>query len=96
MSHLAPVKLVRANGHARRKPASNARVPEEMLKCSYRPPDADFYCWRFKVWYNSLDCAYRTKHSSFEGCAYCSQGDFNLRERARHLKVTRYLGDTKP
>ena len=71
-------------------------MPEEMLKCSYRPADADFYCWRFKIWYNSLDCAYRTRHHSFEGCANCNQGDLNLRSRGLELQVTRYLGGAKP
>ena len=96
MSHLAPVKLIRSNGNARRKQAGDGRIPEGMLKCSYRPPDADFYCWRYKVWYNTLDCAFRTKHRSFGGCARCSQGDFNLQARERDLKLARYLGDSKP
>jgi len=96
MSHLAPVKLIRTNGNAGPKPAGNGRIPEDMLKCSHRPPNADFYCWRYKVWYNTLDCAFRTKHRSFEGCARCSQGDFNLQARQRDLKLERYLGDSKP
>ncbi len=99
MSHLAPVKavrLVRNNRDATEDRGRSTRVPEDMLKCSYRPPDADFYCWRFKVWYNTLDCAFRTKHHTYPGCTRCSQGDFNLRERARDLKLTRYLGGSKP
>jgi hypothetical protein len=95
MSLPTPVKLVRSNPPTEGKRARGP-VPEEMLKCSYRPPDADFYCWRFKIWYNSLDCAFRTRHRSFDGCASCNQGDFNLKSRLRDLQVTRYLGGTKP
>lgn len=68
------------------------RVSEEMLKCSYRPADADFYCWRFKIWYNTLDCAYRTRYRSFDGCSHCTQGDFNLASRRRDLPVIRSSG----
>jgi hypothetical protein len=94
MSHLALVKSIeKPAGEPTERPG---RVPEEMLKCSYRPPDADFYCWRFKIWYNTLDCAYRTRHRSYEGCTQCAQGDLNLRDRARDLAATRYLGGIKP
>jgi hypothetical protein len=96
MNYPAPVKLVRSNPRPEEKTARKGPIPEEMLKCSYRPEDADFYCWRFKIWYNSLDCAYRTRHRSFEGCARCNQGDFNLKSRGRDLQITRYLGGKKP
>ncbi len=96
MSHLAPVKLVRSNPGTAEKREGPRRVPEDMLKCSYRPQDADFYCWRFKIWYNTLDCAFRTRHHTYEGCSRCSQGDFNLKMRARDLQSSRYLGGSKP
>jgi len=96
MSYPSPVKLVRSNRPPEEKGGRSGAVSEEMLKCSYRPPDADFYCWRFKLWYNTLDCAFRTRHRSFDGCARCTQGDFNLKARARDLQLTRYLGGTKP
>ncbi len=96
MNYPVPVKLVRTNPGSAERNSRKDRVPEEMLKCSYRPPDADFYCWRFKIWYNTLDCAFRTRYRSFEGCANCNQGDFNLKNRARELQITRYLGGTKP
>lgn len=96
MNYPAPVKLIRNDSRSAEKRGRGEPQSEEMLKCSYRPPDADFYCWRFKLWYNSLDCAFRTKHHSFEGCARCNQGDFNLKSRARDLQALRYLGGTKP
>lgn len=95
MSHLAPVRLVRTSGRPAEKRGRPGPIPEDMLKCSYRPPDSDFYCWRFKVWYNSLDCAYRTKHHTYSGCARCNQGNFNLKARSRDLKTQRYLGYRK-
>ena len=96
MNYPAPVKLIRNDSRSAAKRGRSEPQSEEMLKCSYRPPDADFYCWRFKLWYNSLDCAFRTKHRSFEGCTRCNQGDFNLKARARDLQALRYLGGTKP
>jgi len=93
MRHLALVKAAPASTGGDEQEARKGRVSEDMLKCSYHPPDADFYCWRFKIWYNSLDCAYRTKHRTFQGCTRCSQGDFNLNSRRRDLRVNRTLGD---
>jgi len=69
MNYPTSVKLVRSNPRPEGKGGRGGPVPEEMLKCSYRPPDADFYCWRFKIWYNTLDCAFRTRHQTFEGCS---------------------------
>ena len=96
---MSPLALVKSAPGAPLEPEKRSvrePVPEEMLKCSYHPPDADFYCWRFKLWYNSVDCAYRTKHHTFEGCSQCSQGDLNLRTHHRELLTRRYLGDAKP
>ncbi len=60
----------------------------ESLKCSYRPPDANFFCWKYGVWYNLMDCCYRHERRTFSGCATCGQG-------ARNLKVHqgRYLAE---
>jgi len=93
MNYPAPVRLVKTAPSPEEKPGRRNFVPEEMLKCSFRPPDADFYCWRFKLWYNTLDCAFRTRHHTFEGCEGCNQGSFNLKSRARDLQSLRYLGD---
>ena len=94
MRHLA---LVRKNPTpaGEEKAPRKGRVSEDMLKCSYRPPESDFYCWRFKIWYNTLDCAYRTRHRTFEGCSHCAQGDFNLKARRRDLEASRYLGNPR-
>ena len=84
MRHLALVKPNVSRPREERS-ARTGRQPEEMLKCSYRPGDADFYCWRFKIWYNTLDCAYRTRFRTFDGCSHCTQGDFNLAARRKDL-----------
>jgi hypothetical protein len=91
MRHLALVKpnVVRPRDERGARPGG---LPEEMLKCSYRPADADFYCWRFKIWYNTLDCAYRTRYRTFDGCSDCTQGDFNLASRRKDLPVQRGAG----
>lgn len=96
MNYPVPVRLVRASPAPEERRGRKNPVPEEMLKCSFRPVDADFYCWRFKLWYNSLDCAFRTRHRTFDGCAGCNQGGFNLKSRARDLRALRYLERTGP
>jgi hypothetical protein len=95
MNPLAPVKLVRSNPDLPGNGDRRRRIPEEMLKCDYRPPDADFYCWRFKVWYSTYDCAFRTRYRTFEGCRCCAQGDFNLRLRSRDPLFRTHLGGSK-
>jgi len=65
------------------------------IRCSYRGPGDDFFCLRYGVWYRSFDCAARTRFRTFEGCAECDQGRFNLR---RHLpaftkRFCRLFGD---
>ena len=59
--------------------APDAASRAEMMKCSYRPADADFYCWKYGVWYNVMDCCYRHDQKTFEGCADCGQGERNLK-----------------
>jgi hypothetical protein len=55
-------------------------------------PGDDFYCWRFQVWYRSLDCATRTAYHTAPGCRDCSQGDHNLalwRTEVRRIRPPR-------
>jgi hypothetical protein len=52
----------------------------DVARCRYRPPDADFYCWKFGVWYNLMDCCYRHVRRTYPGCADCGQGENNLRQ----------------
>ena len=66
---------------------ATGRAP--ILKCSYRPQDADFYCWKFGVWYNLGDCRYRHAFRTFSGCADCGQGENNLRAWRRRINSLR-------
>lgn len=50
----------------------------------------DFYCIRYRVWYPSLDCAFRTRFHTAEGCARCDQGRFNLKRHAASLRGLRW------
>jgi hypothetical protein len=62
-------------------------------KSTWRPPDANFFCWKYGVWYNLMDCCYRHDHRTYEGCGPCGQGAGNLKaNRERYLSV-RHLGD---
>ncbi len=45
----------------------------------------DFFCLRFRVWYPSEDCAFRTRFQTYDGCSNCDQGRFNLKRHARTL-----------
>ena len=81
--------LKRANGSRGAiravEPADNAartdgERPLEVVRCTYRPPDADFYCWKFGVWYNLMDCCDRHYDRTYEGCVDCGQGRNNLRQ----------------
>ena len=49
----------------------------------------DFYCLRFKVWYRSVDCAFRTRFRTCAACADCDQGRFNLKRHAAELRDQR-------
>ena len=59
------------------------------LKCTYRPPDADFYCWKYGVWYNVMDCCYRHDRRTYPGCADCGQGEMNLRQHQESFRLIR-------
>ena len=56
------------------------RRPLEFIRCAFRPVGADFYCWKYGVWYNLMDCCYRHDERTYEGCADCGQGRSNLRQ----------------
>ena len=51
-----------------------------------RQADDDFFCLRFRVWYPSIDCAFRTLHHTCPACRDCHQGRFNLK---RHRPILR-------
>jgi hypothetical protein len=64
----------------------------EPLRCRYRPQEADFYCWKYGVWYGLMDCCYRHDRKTYPGCADCGQGRNNLRQNRRrylHFKLRR-------
>jgi hypothetical protein len=64
----------------------------EIIRCNYRPADADFYCWKFGVWYNVLDCCYRHDQRTYEGCTDCGQGRGNLRQNIDRYRAHRPSG----
>ena len=49
----------------------------------------DFYCLRFRVWYPSFDCAFRTRYRTCPSCRDCEQGRFNLKRHAPELAQLR-------
>jgi hypothetical protein len=53
-------------------------------------PGDDFFCNRFRVWYPSIDCAFRTRFHTSEGCRRCDQGRFNLKRHADALRGIRW------
>ena len=61
----------------------------EFLRCNYRPADADFYCWKYGVWYNLMDCCYRHDRKTYPGCAGCGQGSNNLRQNRQRYRDLR-------
>lgn len=72
------------SGRARRRAA---------IKCQYRPPDANFFCWKYGVWYNLMDCCYRHFRKTYSGCAGCGQGANNLRANQDRFLSLRHLGE---
>lgn len=72
------------DGRARRR---------DVLKCTYRPPDANFFCWKYGVWYNLLDCCYRHFRQTYSGCAGCGQGASNLKTNKDRFLSIRHLGE---
>jgi hypothetical protein len=75
----------------RSRTIDSGRVAPEL---PHREPGDDFYCLRFRVWYASIDCAYRTLHETCPGCLNCEQGRFNLkRHRAALLRGRPFAAD---
>jgi len=75
----------------RRPPRPQPLLPEWRYSATetpagYRSPGDDFYCLRFAVWYNSADCAIRTRDRTCGGCLNCDQGRFNLKRHAAALR----------
>jgi len=62
----------------------------EILKCNFRPQDANFYCWKYGVWYNIIDCCYRHARQTYPGCAGCGQGRNNLRANQERYLARRF------
>jgi hypothetical protein len=71
---------------------SSRRRPN-VLKCSYRPSDANFFCWKYGVWYNLMDCCYRHDRRTFSGCSGCGQGASNLRSNRARYHASRPPGN---
>lgn len=67
----------------------------EVLKCSYRPPDANFFCWKYGVWYNVMDCCYRHFRKTFSGCADCGQGRNNLKVNQERFLAGGHPGERR-
>ena len=55
-----------------------------------RSADDDFFCIRYRVWYPSYDCAFRTRFQTSPGCARCDQGRFNLKRHSSALRGIRW------
>ena len=100
MSAIDADKEAGARGMRVVEPPSDAPEPEagpgearrsiEILRCTYRPPGADFYCWKYGVWYYLMECCLRHDENTFEGCGDCGQGRNNLK-----ANLARYLNDRK-
>ncbi len=60
-----------------------------------RGPRDDFFCWKFRVWYNLRDCTFRHYYATHPECADCDQGASNLRllkrvpEKPRWMEIPR-------
>lgn len=63
--------------------------PLETIRCTYRPADADFYCWKFGVWYNLMDCCERHDDETYSGCVDCGQGSRNLKQNIERYRASR-------
>lgn len=71
------------------------RRRREVIKCNYRPADANFFCWKYGVWYNLMDCCYRHFRKTFDGCTGCGQGASNLKVHKTRLLATGHLGERR-
>ena|SRR5258705_1466625 len=73
--------------------ASDRARRRDILKCNYRPADANFFCWKYGVWYNLMDCCYRHFRKTFSGCTGCGQGANNLKANKGRFLTVRHLGE---
>ena len=64
------------------------------MRAGTKFPEDDFFCWRYQVWYNSLDCAARTRYRTAPGCRDCAQGEGNLALRRSDLARVHWPGIT--
>ena len=72
---------------------SSRRPQASGLRSTYKAPDDDFFCWKFQIWYPSIDCAYRNLHRTCTPCADCAQGRRNLERRAPDLASRHWFGE---
>ncbi len=56
-----------------------------------RGPGDDFYCWKFRVWYNLDDCIFRHSFRTTPECAACEQGASNARLTRRRLEPPKWV-----
>ncbi len=56
-----------------------------------RAPRDDFFCWKFRVWYNLDDCVFRHVHRTTHDCADCEQGAGNVRLVSRTPDAPRWV-----
>ena len=63
------------------------------LRCTYKTSEDDFFCWKFQIWYPSIDCAYRNLNRTCGPCADCAQGRRNLERRAADLASRHWFGE---
>jgi hypothetical protein len=57
-----------------------------------RSPRDDFFCWKYRVWYNLDDCVFRHAWKTTKACADCEQGASNLRLVGRVPSKPRWAG----
>jgi len=88
MSAMDPLKRKLATAMRVVGGEASPRPAVEVLRCSYRPPNADFYCWKYGVWYNLMDCCLRHDERTYEGCGECGQGRNNLRANQERYRLT--------
>jgi hypothetical protein len=84
-----PRAVARADGEDDSGAETERRPALEVIRCTFRPADADFYCWKFGVWYNLMDCCYRHDQRTYEGCVGCGQGRSNLRQNLERYRARR-------
>ena len=72
------------------KPARLLSITDSTQIRARRPDDTEFYCLRYDIWYDTYDCAIRTKFETCPGCLKCDQGRFNLKRHAAALRTVRF------